>query len=104
MQIGETDATSEFLLRCLKWSYMPPAAPVLWTAQLANVTELPGNLAIQRRISNQINASSGHLRLQRPGLTTYFIVTKERTPTGDVWISFDGEPSMSHRNPHCTSQ
>lgn len=97
LQVGDADKSSELLLRCLEWSYTPPTAPILWSALLGSVNELPGpgNLAIRRQTVNQINTSSGHLRLQRSGLVSYFITTKVRAKAGNVWLCFDGQANES---------
>lgn len=86
LQVGDEDIASELLLRCFEWSYTPPTTPILWTALLEGVNELPGpgNLAIRRHTVNQINTSSSHLRLQRSGLVSYFITTKVREKTGNI--------------------
>lgn len=95
LQVGDTDTSNELLLRCLEWSYEPSTAPILWAGLLQDIDELPGpgNLAIRRKSVDRINTSSGHLRLQRPGLISYFITTKVRSKTGEVWLCFDGQAS-----------
>jgi hypothetical protein len=97
LQVGDADASSELLLRCLEWSYEPSTAPLIWGGLLKDVPKLPGpgNLAIRRQTIDKINSSSGHLRLERPGLVSYFIATNSRTNAGEVWLCFDGQASES---------
>jgi hypothetical protein len=83
---------------CQEWQYMPGSPPMLWVAALESMTELPGpgNLIIRWLRHDRAVTVSTNLRLHRPGLTSYFIETKENNPAGMVWLCLqtENDPSL----------
>jgi hypothetical protein len=97
-----SDSSRQFLLddpvnrmdvvaHCREWTYSPAKAPALWIAALASMSDLPGpgNLAIRWQRQDRGATASTNLRLHRPGLTSFFVETKQRNPDGEVWLCLD---------------
>jgi hypothetical protein len=97
VQGSERDIATELLVVCDSWSYTPVSPPLLWVARLAGLAKLPGpgNLRIEWKRRTRIVRLHSSLRLERPGLTSFFVATTEHSPAGDVWLCLDSRRSPS---------
>ncbi|RYE27049.1 MAG: hypothetical protein EOP45_02445 [Sphingobacteriaceae bacterium] len=88
---------AEVVARCEEWTFFPETAPTLWVASLPAMRELPGpgNLLIRWSRYERDIITSTSLRLSRPGLTSFFVETKQRNPQGEVWLCLDGQTQQN---------
>jgi hypothetical protein len=87
----------EVVFQCQEWAFTPADGPALWAARLQDVREAPGpgNLHLRSQQGTQVYTSSSHMRLERPGLLTYLLETRQRTDQKALWLCFDGQADQA---------